>query len=129
MREINEFLNNKYENNYQTQNAYAYLRDMESIIDYDYSTKNKNAKLNLYTSNYIGFSSYEEYLGFTRYFDNHLSPLEEIGNKIYPYKESIVFGFVFMAFSILYIVLFFLSLFKKFKKIKQNLIWFFILIS
>ena len=125
LREINEEINN--EKIYQTQEAYVNAKELSGYFYFDDQTKNANEKLNLYSTNYIGFKEAKDYRNFKHYLDNYRNPILRIGTEIYPSVESIVIGFILMALSLTYIVLLFLSLFNKFENLKQKIIYFFII--
>ena len=90
---------------------------------------NKKQKFNWYTTNYIGFENEKDLRTFLDNFDandNTNNPLYKIGKDLYPSTETIIIIFILIALCIVYFIIFLLSLFKNYEKLKKSLFWLFI---
>jgi len=88
-----------------------------SLKDGDFSALNENAKLKLYSTNYIGFESEKDFETFTKYFnhpDSAKNPLYKLGEKVFPSLEAIICGAVLIILCIIYLIFFWLKSFKGF---------------
>ena len=114
--DINDFIKEKNNNYFENQNVNIVLSELKNhqFDDKDLNGLNSNQKLNLYTTNYIGFETKKDLEIFLKYFktdSDKNNPLYRIGEELFPSFESIIIGFILIFVSILYIVL--LSLFLK----------------
>ena len=117
IKEIYKFLNDKKANNnaYQKQELNYKIKDIDKLIDY-YKI-NKEEKINWYTTNYIGFSGKDDIEKFNDKFKSDTdNKLYKIGKELLPALESIIIGFIFFVFCVIYIILNF-RIFKTFNKI------------
>ena len=113
--DINDFIKEKNNNYFEKQDVNFVLSELENHqVKADLTGLNTKQKLNLYTTNYIGFETKKDLEIFLKYFktdSDKNNPLYRIGEELFPSFESIIIGFILIFLSILYIVL--LSLFLK----------------
>ena len=126
-RDINNILK-------KSNNIYTKIKDVEFSLDkFNINIDgrmNKKTKLNLYTTNYIGFRTTKDYLNFKKYFpqsDYYYDNLQKIVNEIYPHFEHIIVVFPLFAIFLTYIIFFVLVLVQKINREGKKFIVLFII--
>ena len=128
IKDIDEIINNKYNNIsfiYEMQNNIISVNELRDYISFDNKKINEKQNLNLYSNKYVGFENYQALKNFTDLFNEnnyYNNSLYKIGNELFPSIESIIIGSFLMFLSLIYIIIFFLSLFNKFKYLRNKVL-------
>lgn len=133
-------MNNKIIKNLKISDYYIYLNynfaisinELKDYISFDNHKINSKLNLNLYSKKYIGFENSQELENFIKIFDQYNyknNPLYKFGEEIFPSIESIIIGFFFMLFSLIYIIIFFFSLFNKFIYLRNKILTVFFILK
>ena len=136
IKDIKIILNNlkiwNTNNFYEQIDSFFSINDLKDYISFDNQKINPKLKLNLYSNYYIGFENSQTFVNFTKIFDEYNyknNSLYKFGEEIFPSIESIIIGFILMILSLIYLIIFFLSLFKKFVYLRNKILSVFFIIK
>ena len=117
---------------YEGNGPFISVNELRDYISFDNQLINTQQKLNFYSTKYIGFENSQQFENFTKIFpqyDYKNSPLYKFANEIFPSIESIIIGFILIFLSLIYIIIFFLSLFNKFEYLRNKTLTIFFIIK